>query len=836
MNIRSISVVTLLLAGIIVSLPVVWGNDDWHSICVGKSSRPDLLTDHTIRPGLNGHPRMACGGDALYFARMVGVRPWYEVVDGTPDVGAYASLWVVDERYGHISYYDAGNGALKYAYEAGDGWQVETVDSDGDAGRHSSVAVDSIGRTHIVYQADDSLRYARKSADQWAIALLVESVASNSSISVDSSNRMHACYCDAGTGQLVYRVRGDAGWENEVIDTEGADLVSLILDVNEIPHVSYCRDGNVLYAVKSADQNEWQRESLHGITASVTSVAADSAGNPHIVYRSSGTEDNSVRYIRHDGDGWVEEWMDPDVGVDGGYPSITINDDDDVFIFYLCSDRFRHNVKCAFEYMDRWTTKPLPLQLETGCQSSLVLDNQDRYQMTSCRNNAVDYRWYDGEQWHVEVLGTSYPEASCLVLDAEGAPHIVFNDSHSVHYAFREGSEWQVETVFDESLSTLTGDMFCLDSDGCPHLCYYDFTFSGMGTGYYDVKHAWRDQDGWHSENVASFFYFMSLVTNVSIAVDRDDIPHITYHDYELNNLVYASKANGSWSTGIVESGTHAGRYNSLKISRQNTPVIAYTGYGCVKYAVWDGQEWVLEIVEGVGDGYCLNLDMVLDMQDQPHLSYYTKIPAEGVSTGTWKHATKDENGWHITAIVSDCYYGYSNSSIVLDSRSEPHFSFTDGNSNDMKIVWRYTEPAYTPTPSPTPTPTPEPYVGVTLWMPAHYFSPGDPCSLIAQLHNEGDPLMDVHLFIMLQVGTEYWFWPSWGDLLNDVSMDLPHGGMDVVVIPEFIWPDTGNQSVAGLLFWGALMNAEMTEILGGSEGIGMWEFGFGSRGDSNVR
>jgi PKD repeat protein len=69
------------------------------------------------------------------------------------------SLWdtslVMDGGYGHVSYYDAMNGALKYAYQDASGWHLQTVDSDGDVGQHTSLALNEDGHPYISYYDAD---------------------------------------------------------------------------------------------------------------------------------------------------------------------------------------------------------------------------------------------------------------------------------------------------------------------------------------------------------------------------------------------------------------------------------------------------------------------------------------------------------------------------------------------------------------------------------------------------------------------------------------------------------------------------------------------------------
>ncbi|KAF5426571.1 MAG: hypothetical protein C5S41_02440, partial [Candidatus Methanomarinus sp.] len=51
----------------------------------------------------------------------------------------------------HISLSDITKGYFKYAKWTGSAWSNETVDSDGNVGGGSSIALDSNGHPHISY-------------------------------------------------------------------------------------------------------------------------------------------------------------------------------------------------------------------------------------------------------------------------------------------------------------------------------------------------------------------------------------------------------------------------------------------------------------------------------------------------------------------------------------------------------------------------------------------------------------------------------------------------------------------------------------------------------------
>jgi hypothetical protein len=70
----------------------------------------------------------------------------------------------------HISYYDYTSVNLKYARWTGSAWSVETVDSTGDVGDYTSLALDSEDRPHISYYdyTNKNLKYATTSDEYFA--------------------------------------------------------------------------------------------------------------------------------------------------------------------------------------------------------------------------------------------------------------------------------------------------------------------------------------------------------------------------------------------------------------------------------------------------------------------------------------------------------------------------------------------------------------------------------------------------------------------------------------------------------------------------------------------
>ncbi len=178
---------------------------------------------------------------------------------------------------------------------------------------------------------------------------------------------------------------------------------------------------------------------------------------------------------------------------------------------------------------------------------------------------------------------------------------------------------------------------------------------------------------------------------------------------------------------------------------------------------------------------------------------------------------------------------GITRSMVCLDELTTRIDSITDSGIVDMG----YHYPPFTPSPTPAPTDTPSPptvtpvwpEIGVRLEMPDDYFSPGDTCGLDAWIYNStGAPIDRTPFFAVLSAGGEFWFWDDWTGEIDFVSIYVPTGRSLIQIIAPFDWPDTGGSSAQNLTFFAAMTDMEMNQVLGGDQGIGIWNFGYGPR------
>jgi len=174
-----------------------------------------------------------------------------EVVDKVSGSNMWwASIAIDDYNRPHISYYDAGEGDLKYARWTGSCWDIQTVDYTGNVGLCTSIAIDNYNRPHISYydQTHGTLKYAKWTGSSWHIETVDDAywVGGYSSIAIDNYNRPHISYCDCANKDLKYAKWTGSKWDVQTVDSTG-DVglwTSIALDSHDRAHISYFDETN----------------------------------------------------------------------------------------------------------------------------------------------------------------------------------------------------------------------------------------------------------------------------------------------------------------------------------------------------------------------------------------------------------------------------------------------------------------------------------------------------------------------------------------------------------------------------------------------------------------
>jgi hypothetical protein len=183
------------------------------------------------------------------------------------------------------------------------------------------------------------------------------------------------------------------------------------------------------------------------------------------------------------------------------------------------------------------------------------------------------YAFKDTTGWQITNVDGNVGDFTSLALDEDGFPHIgyfkcngwdprwgIYCISWQLNYAYKDLSGWHISTVGEAGSSSIS---LALDEAGFPHISFGD----------YGLKYAYLDTTGWHSTTMdlgGSFDDFISL------AMDGDDNPHISYYDRTNRNLKYTYQDAAGWHITTVDSEGWVGESNSLVLDGNGFAHISY--------------------------------------------------------------------------------------------------------------------------------------------------------------------------------------------------------------------------------------------------------------------
>ncbi|MDH3346738.1 MAG: BNR repeat-containing protein, partial [Desulfobulbaceae bacterium] len=388
---------------------------------------------------------------------------------------------------------------------------------------------------------------------------------------------------------------------------------SIAMDSNDIPHFSYHDSSNkdLKYAYWNSGSSSWSITIVDstGSVGRYSSLVIDYVDHSHISYYD--TDNGTIKYAKRVDTTWSTPEVVETVGSNYLFPlftSISVDGTGTAHLIYGKQTGSRIlDLQHAYWTGSAWSTTKVDSSqggMEIGSTgTSIAIDEQGNFHICYIDrgnyrgNSAVKYAYGNGTSWTISLIdaGTSpatsvYEHiAPAIAVDGKGRPHVAyaFSENYSVYalkYAYWNGTSWDIATVDTVSAADVS---IALDSEATPHISYRD-------RGSNDLRYAYWDGNNWKPDKI---YTTGGAGYGSSIAIDSNNNPHISFtKDY---NSLYYAYWDGSWN--FLPIAPAEGGSTSIVLDSQDKPRISYMNTDALNYAYYDGSSWNTEVVDSDG-------------------------------------------------------------------------------------------------------------------------------------------------------------------------------------------------------------------------------------------
>jgi len=342
--------------------------------------------------------------------------------------------------------------SLLFASARATEWTIETVDST-ETGLYSSLRIDKDGNAHVTYVVggQNELRYAfwDHLQKKW-FTMPVDINASFCSLTLDSKQRPHISYAEAGTasGSRLRYARWDGSkWSKEAIPLD-SDIIgfytSIALDTADRPNISFYEyrgrkgtDLHIRLRVVSWTGQYWEVRTVDGSEGSgkYNSMAADAAGQLRLAYANVHALTPGARMATWNGKEWRLEIVDDrtssngdTVGVSmamaldkGGAPHLCYRDTNAMLMKYAMLS----NGRWVTEMVDSLVTAP-----PFTDRNSITVDDAGRPYISyyDGRSGELRLAHKEGVRWLIEVVDSGFAGLTSSIQLGRGVIWVSYGD------------------------------------------------------------------------------------------------------------------------------------------------------------------------------------------------------------------------------------------------------------------------------------------------------------------------------------------------------------------------------------------------------------------------
>ncbi|MFC0519002.1 FG-GAP-like repeat-containing protein [Mucilaginibacter angelicae] len=492
---------------------------------------------------------------------------------------------------------------------------------------------------------------------------------------IKNRNKVSVKKLVAGKWQLV----GTDGFSNA-----GANNVTMALTADATPYVAY-QDSTAGSAavVQQFKNGTWTVVSPTGLSkgaANYINMAIAPDGTPYLAFCDAGDKNKPV-VKKLSGGNWTSVGPAYLPADKANYTSIAISKNGTPYLTYSDYDLGAKAVVKMFTN-GQWTNvgaSNVSIQSSNNVILKVAKTGATYVAFNDAFNNGkVSVKQYLSGAWQYVGLPT-LSQAGVFLTDLDmdlapdGTPYVIYRDSSQYSCVVKKynGTAW---VDVGSNIARYGGIFFkiTIAPNGTPYIAYSDTNYGGL------ISVQKFSNGSWTFVGKAAFS--AGIVSNVNIAVDKNNVPYVAYLDVS-SNKPNAKRFNGTtWVTMGAENFTHgAVRDINLVIGANGTPYMAFYDISAEEIIVNEFSNNSWQVIGGPTGSFALASipKMQFNPAGQLYLAFlqsnsvdnYTNGQLLKLNQGTWADA--GSNGM--------VPYTGTNHSIAFAPNGDPVYAYTNG-------------------------------------------------------------------------------------------------------------------------------------------------------------
>ena len=314
-----------------------------------------------------------------------------------------------------------------------------------------------------------------------------------------------------------------------------------------------------------------------------------------------------------------------------------------------------------------------------GFGNSLLVDGKNIPQTSYILDNGeLIFAQKNAKEWRKEIVAKNAfagHETSISNARDNTVSILYINKKNQLNLTTKNNEKWKIEKIFGNAALSCS---LIFDNKKNPHISFWSprdgLSYANKKNGKWYVRTLDYGEVGWWND----------------IALDKKQIPHISYFDFRNGGLLYLTLKNGTWNKENVDFGKDVGRWNSIVVDKDDNIFISYidSNTGSLKMAKKTKGGWLIEKID---DSQTIGEDtnISLDNAGNPVIAY------SGLSDNTFRIAKKIAGSWSIFLVESSTSLSRKNikgdiggnSSLFIDSQGKAYLLWQDLSKEKLKYI-----------------------------------------------------------------------------------------------------------------------------------------------------